>query len=141
MKKTSILVVVAVMAMLMGSCMSTRMTVSRSVPEIQLKPENLDITQQMEATAVTVRVFGIDWERLFSSRSAAIRGSVYTPVPIVDKTDQYAVYSLLKQNEGYDMVLYPQFTTVVRKPFLGLGAIYKVTEVKVTARMAKLKTK
>lgn len=141
MKKTSILVVVAVMAMLMGSCMSTQMTVSRSVPEIQLKPENLDITQQMEATAVTVRVFGIDWERLFSSRSAAIRGSVYTPVPIVDKTDQYAVYSLLKQNEGYDMVLYPQFTTVVRKPFLGLGAIYKVTEVKVTARMAKLKTK
>ena len=107
MKKTSILVVVAVMAMLMGSCMSTQMTVSRSVPEIQLKPENLDITQQMEATAVTVRVFGIDWERLFSSRSAAIRGSVYTPVPIVDKTDQYAVYSLLKQNEGYDMVLYP----------------------------------
>jgi hypothetical protein len=141
MKKISILVVVAVMAMLMGSCMSTQMTVSRSVPEIQLKPENLDITQQMEATAVTVRVFGIDWERLFSSRSAAIRGSVYTPVPIVDKTDQYAVYSLLKQNEGYDMVLYPQFTTVVRKPFLGLGAIYKVTEVKVTARMAKLKTK
>ena len=139
MKKISIFVVIAVMAILMSGCMSTQMTVSRSIPEIQLKPEHLDITQQLEATAVTVRVFGIDWERLFSSRSAAIRGSVYTPMPIVDKTDEYAIYSLLKQNEGYDMVLYPQFTRVVRKPFLGLGAIYQVTEVKVIARMAKLK--
>lgn len=139
MKKISIILSVLAMTLLMGSCMSTQMTLSGSVPEIQLKPEHLEVTQPMDATAVTVRVFGIDWERLFTSRSAAIRASVYTPMPMIDKTDMYAIYSLLKQNEGYDMVLYPQFTTVVRKPFLGLGAIYKVTEVKVTARMAKLK--
>lgn len=139
MKKISIILSVLAMTLLMGSCMSTQMTLSGSVPEIQLKPEHLEVTQPMDATAVTVRVFGIDWERLFTSRSAAIRASVYTPMPLIDKTDMYAIYSLLKQNEGYDMVLYPQFTTVVRKPFLGLGAIYKVTEVKVTARMAKLK--
>ena len=138
MKKISIILSVLAMTLLMGSCMSTQMTLSGSVPEIQLKPEHLEVTQPMDATAVTVRVFGIDWERLFTSRSAAIRASVYTPMPLIDKTDMYAIYSLLKQNEGYDMVLYPQFTTVVRKPFLGLGAIYKVTEVKVTARMAKL---
>ena len=139
MKKISIILSVLAMTLLMGSCMSTQMTLSGSVPEIQLKPEHLEVTQPMDATAVTVRVFGIDWERLFTSRSAAIRASVYTPMPLIDKTDMYAIYSLLKQNEGYDMVLYPQFTTVVRKPFLGLGAIYKVTEVKVTARMAKLR--
>ena len=139
MKKISIILSVLAMTILMGSCMSTQLTLSGSIPEIHLKPEHLEITQPLEATAVTVRVFGIDWERLFNSRSAAIRASVYTPMPLVDKTDMYAIYSLLKQNEGYDMVLYPQFNTVVRKPFLGLGSIYKVTEVKVTARMAKLK--
>jgi len=139
MKKVSILLVVVVMAMFMGGCMSTQMTVPNSIPQVQLKPENLEITQPMDATAVTVRVFGIDWQRLFTSRSADIKGSVYSTIPLIDKTDKYAIYTLLKQNEGYDMVIYPQFTTVVRKPFLGLGMIYKVTEVKVTARMAKLK--
>ncbi len=139
MKKICIILSVIAMTMMMGSCMSTQMTMSGAIPELQLKPEHLDVTPQLEATAVTVRVFGIDWERLFTERSAAIRASVYTPMPIVDRTDMYAIYSLLKQNEGYDMVLYPQFNTVVRKPFLGLGMIYKVTEVKVTARMAKLK--
>jgi hypothetical protein len=139
MKKLSILFAVVGMTLLMGSCMSTQMTMSKGVPEIQLKPENLVITQPLEATAVTIRVFGVDWDRLFSRRTAQISGSVYSLIPIGDRTDQYAVYSLFKQNEGYDMVLYPQFTKVTRKPFLGLGSIYSVTEVKVTARMAKLK--
>ena len=42
MKKISIILSVLAMTLLMGSCMSTQMTLSGSVPEIQLKPEHFD---------------------------------------------------------------------------------------------------
>lgn len=140
MKKLRLLLLISAFALLSASCVSTHQSLVSSKPEIQLKPENLEITEPMEAMATTIRVFGIDWERLLGGRTASIsRGSVYSTIAVFDATDQYALYNLLKQNPGYDMILYPQFTTVKRKPFLGLGLIYSVTEVKVSARMAKLK--
>lgn len=139
MKRLTLLFTMVAAAIVMSGCMSTQMTMTKAIPEIELKPEHIEVSQPLEATAVTTKVFGVDWSRLFSRREADIRGSVYSTMPGIDKTDQYAIYSLLKQNEGYDMVMYPKFTTVVRKPFLGIGFIIKVTEVKVTARMAKLK--
>lgn len=139
MRKSVLLLAATLIVLTLGSCVSTHSTIASSAPQIQLKPEHLDITEQKEGTAVTTRIFGIDWARLFSSRSATIRGTVVGSLVSFDRTDDYAVYSLLKQNEGYDMVLYPKFNKTVRKPFLGIGAICTVTEVKVTARMAKLK--
>ena len=60
-------------------------------------------------------------------------------MPGVDKTDLYALYNLMRQNEDFDIVLYPQFNEVISKPFLGLGSIVTITDVKVSARMAKLR--
>lgn len=139
MKRLMLFFAAVLVAVTLGSCVSTHSSIANSTPQIQLKPEHLDITEHKEATAVTMRIFGVDWERLFSSRSATIRGSVYTNLLSFDRTDEYAVYNLLKQNDGYDMVLYPKFNKVVRKPVLGIGGICTITEVKVTARMAKLK--
>lgn len=139
MKKTLFLFAAVFVMLTFGSCVSTHSSIASSTPQIQLKPEHLDVTEQKDATAVTTRVFGIDWARLLSSRSASIRGTVVTNVVSFDRTDEYAVYSLLKQNEGYDMVLYPKFNKTVRKPVLGIGSICTITEVKVTARLAKLK--
>lgn len=139
MKKVLFLLVATVIAMSFGSCVSTHSSIASTMPEIQLKPEHLEVTAPMEATAVTTRIIGVDWERLFSKRTATIRGTVYSSIVSFDKTDEYAIFNLLRQNEGYDMVLYPKFERVERKPVLGIGMIYSVTEVKVSARMAKLK--
>ena len=125
--------------MLCTSCVSTKRTMQSSMPEIKVELKDLEISERMEAKSTTVKVFGIDWARLFSNESAAISGSLYGVMPFVDKTDLYALYNLMRQNEDYDIVLYPQFNEVVSKPFLGLGIIVQITDVKVTARMAKLR--
>lgn len=141
MKKTSFIsILLCALLTVCSGCMSTRLNITNTVPLIQLEPEDLEITEQKEAKIISTKVFGIDWKRAFKSHSAEMRGSVYSNIMTLDKSEDYAVYDLLKNNEGYDMVLYPKFDKVVRKPVLGLGFLYKVTEVKVTARMAKLKS-
>ena len=45
----------------------------------------------------------------------------------------------MKANPGYDVVFYPQFETVTKKPVIGIGLFTKITKVKVTARLGKLK--
>lgn len=142
MKKIRLFLLIGILALMSTACMSTHQSITGSLPEIKIEPKNLDleITEPMEAIATSTRVLGIDWERMFSSTSATIKASIYAPNIIgFDRTDQYALYTLLKQNPGYDMVLYPQFTTVTNRPVLGLGLIYIETKVKVTARLAKLR--
>jgi hypothetical protein len=41
-------------------------------------------------------------------------------------------------NPGYDVIFYPQYETIISKPLL-LGCIVKITKVKTTARLGKLK--
>lgn len=140
--KRSILLIFGVTAMLLlcSSCVSTHMSITGSTPQLNIELKDLEVTEPVEATAVSVKLFGVDWGRLLSRNEADVRGSVYTSLLSLDRTENYAVYDLLKKNKGYDIVLYPQFYKVTRKPFLGLGLIYKVTEVKVSARMAKLRS-
>ena len=45
----------------------------------------------------------------------------------------------MEKNPNYDVVFYPQYETTVKKPILGLGFLTKVTTVKTTARLGKLK--
>jgi hypothetical protein len=139
-KSLKIALLFGLLALTGAGCMTARYDITGTTPVVKLDIEDLEVTEPLEATAVTIKVFGVDWQRLFSSQSAEIRGSVYSSLISMSRTENYAVYNLLKKNTGYDVVLYPQFSKVVRKPFLGMGMIYNVTEVKVTARMAKLKT-
>ena len=141
MKTPKVLFMLCVFALMCTGCMSSKVDISGSTPLINLDPADLEISEQVEATAVCVKVFGVDWERLTIVNEATVKGSVYSGLLNFDNTEYYAIYNLLKKNPGYDMVLYPQFHKVTRKPVLGLGLIYQETEVKVTARMAKLKTK
>lgn len=53
------------------------------------------------------------------------------------KTANFALYDLMQKNQGYDVILYPQYEVKTRYPLL--LPIYKVEEVKVTARLGKIK--
>ncbi len=51
------------------------------------------------------------------------------------KVNSYALYNLMQQNPGYDVVIYPQYET---KKFI-VPLIYSKRTVKVTARLGRIK--
>jgi hypothetical protein len=55
-----------------------------------------------------------------------------------DKTSNYALYELMNNNPGYDVIFYPQYEVKVVKPIIGIGFLTKITTVKTTARLGKL---
>lgn len=57
---------------------------------------------------------------------------------IPDATSSYALYKLMAEHPGYDVVFYPQYEKYVHAPILGTS-LYSKTTVKVTARLAKMK--
>jgi hypothetical protein len=46
---------------------------------------------------------------------------------------------MMKNNPGYDVVFYPQYEAIVKRPVIGIGLIYKKITVKATARLGKMK--
>lgn len=54
---------------------------------------------------------------------------------IKGNTSAYALYNLMKQNPGYDVIMYPRFEMDKK----GFPLIYTKTTVHVTARLAKVK--
>lgn len=100
----------------------------------------------MTASAESTRIVGIDWSRLFNSKSGNFNKSGYAGVsdgsiPIVGsyvdptKVQNYALYELLEKDKTYDFVLYPRF----EEDFSGIPFIFNTTKTRVTARLGRLK--
>lgn len=129
-------------------CSSVYKTMREPNVRVELNMENFELSGQVSAEATSTKILGIDWQRLTHSESGSIEGSAmainFAAIPVVgnfvvDMTSNYALYQLMMNNPGYDVVFYPQFETVVEKPIIGIGFFQKVTTVKVTARLGKLK--
>ncbi|MFZ5939629.1 MAG: hypothetical protein ACOYXB_03560 [Bacteroidota bacterium] len=129
-------------------CSSVYKTMREPNVRVELNMENFELSGQVSAEATSTKILGIDWQRLIHSESGSIEGSAmainFAAIPVVgnfvvDMTSNYALYQLMMNNPGYDVVFYPQFETVVEKPIIGIGFFQKVTTVKVTARLGKLK--
>jgi len=113
---------------------------------LKLERENLEISQQVSAEATSTKIFGIDFARLLTSKEGNVEKDGTLPtladIPVIgnvlgDKTANYALYELMVNNPGYDIVLYPQYEMKILRP-IGIG-IVTITTVKVTARLAKIK--
>lgn len=85
---------------------------------------------------------------MFKSKSGTVENGSesinFANIPVIgsvmfDKTSNYALFELMSKNEGYDVVFYPQYEIKVLKPILGIGFLTKITTVKTTARLGKLK--
>jgi len=133
-----------------------------------LNVKDFELSDQVTAKATVVRVFGIDWKRLFSwetgvignglqqnpinaqgnylsfiplTESGTAQSGITTILPVIGtvlrgNTSAYALNTLMKENPGYDMIIYPQYYRKKKTvPFF-----YSKTEVEVTARLGKLKT-
>lgn len=136
---------VALLAMFITSC-STLKTMREPNTRLNLERNDFSLSDQVSAEAQTTRVLGIDWKRLFNKKAATVSndgpaGAIISlaNIPVIgnivaDRTANYALYELMNNNQGYDVVFYPQYETV-KKNYV----VFSKTTTKVTARLGKLK--
>lgn len=149
-------------ALLMSSCTVSNRTMKTPNHHIEFYKGDFDYSSQVSAEATSVRILGIDWERLFGWESGGIEtdgsgqisqiaiggnalsdngaGSFTAVIPVVGdfakgKVSSYALYKLMQDNPGYDIVIYPQYE---KKTFI-FPVFYSKRTVKVTARLGKIK--
>ncbi|MBC7554790.1 MAG: hypothetical protein H7257_12520 [Taibaiella sp.] len=151
MKETCIkFAVLPTMAFSVTGCAVTNKSMREPYSRVDFTKNDFILSEQVSGEGTCTKVLTIDWYRLFhSSQTGAVAGDggfkiSASSIPVIggylsDKTAGYALYDMMNKNQGYDVVFYPQYETRVRKPFLGLGFIYKQSTVKATAKLAKLK--
>lgn len=145
-KMISKIVVAVALVAAFSSCSSLSKTVREPNVRVELSKNDFALSGQVSGEATSTTIFGIDFERLFSKKTAEVEGSAplisVANIPVVgevmgDRTANYALYEMMSKNEGYDVVFYPTYEKKVVRP-IGLG-IYKITTVKATGRLGKLK--
>jgi hypothetical protein len=149
MKKTMIkmAMLVAVLATF-ASCTTLNHSMREPNTRVNFTKSDFTLSEQVSAEDKTVKILGIDFERLFKKETGVVDNGASSislaNMPVIgnvlyDKTSNYALYNLMFTNPGYDVIFYPQYETKISKPALGLGFIVKITKVKTTARLGKLK--
>ncbi|NBC84187.1 MAG: hypothetical protein GVY19_12535 [Bacteroidetes bacterium] len=150
---------------LLGSCSISNHSMKTPNYHIEFYKSDFEYSEQVSAEATSVRILGIDWKRLFRWQDGTIDsdlrnedqdynvnisgafnaddviGSISTVVPVLGdygkgKVSSYALYNLMQENPGYDLVIYPQYET---KKFI-IPIFYSKRMVKVTARLGKIKS-
>ena len=148
---------------LMSSCSISNHSMKSPNYHIEFYKADFDYSPQVMSEAISVRILGVDWQRLFKWESGQINsdqfadktqniaisgniiadpivGAISTVIPVLGdygkgKVSSYALYNLMKDNPGYDVVIYPQYET--KK--LIIPIFYSKRTVKVTARLGKIK--
>ncbi len=131
------------------SCTNINKSMREPSTRLNLEKKDFTLSDQVTGEATSTKIIGIDWARLFLKKTGTHMNDNGGGLPfslasipvlggfIVDGTAGYALHDMMDKNPGYDVVLYPQYETTVKRP-IGLGFIYKVTTVKATARLGKL---
>ena len=147
MKKSLSIVAIAI-AIFLTSCTNINRSMREPNTRLNLEKKDFTLSDQVTGEATSTKIFGIDFKRLFLKESGshindnggALPSLASIPVIggfIVDGTAGYALYDMMQKTPGYDVVLYPQYETKVKRP-IGIGFLYKITTVKATARLGKL---
>ena len=135
MKKSFFFVLLAVLALTATSCSSTLKSMQEPRVHFELTAHDYVLSDAVSGEATVTRVLGIDWARLFNTTAGFVESNASIIGAILNADEYYAVYDLLEKNPGYDFVMYPQTTVKT----VGVRGIFTNTEVKVTARLGKLK--
>lgn len=131
MKKVLLLLLVVVA---ITSCSVTSSSMKNPSNYIEFVKNDFEYSDQLSSSAKIDFLFGIPLSNTrkigkFSKNSFKIIGFRSK----LNKAEDVAIYNLLQNNPGYDVVLYPKFETKSK------GFIFTSSQVKVTARLAKLK--
>ncbi len=149
MRKTMIkMAMLVVVLATFASCTTLNHSMREPNTRVNFTKSDFTLSEQVSAEDKTVKILGIDFERLFKKETGVVDNGASSislaNMPVIgnvlyDKTSNYALYNLMFTNPGYDVIFYPQYETKISKPVLGLGFIVKITKVKTTARLGKLK--
>ena len=149
MRKTMIkMAMLVVVLATFASCTTLNHSMREPNTRVNFTKSDFSLSEQVSAEDKTVKILGIDFERLFKKETGVVDNGASSislaNMPVIgnvlyDKTSNYALYNLMFTNPGYDVIFYPQYETKISKPVLGLGFIVKITKVKTTARLGKLK--
>ena len=131
--KKSLILLIAVVALFATSCSVSQRSMREPNIRLELVSEDFVVSEPVVGTATVVRVLGIDWARLFVSKSGSTNASIIGN--ILNMEDAYAIYDMMEKNPGYDVVMYPQVSKVTK----GFPVIFMKTDITVTARLGKLK--
>lgn len=128
------LLVLLFATVLFTSCSSLNSSMREPNMLVRFDKADFELTEQITAEATSVKVFGVDWKRLFNSQEGSIgaTASVFGSKPF-NPTSKDALYNLLAANPGYDVIFYPQYE-VYKKNFI----IFSRTTVKTTAKLGKI---
>lgn len=146
--KTKNLLISGFAALALSSCIGINKSLDRPNYHVQFKKEDFEYSNQVSGEATETKIFFIDWERLLLKKSGDFGAlsnasdpisNVISTIPIIGGNTgigaaKYAVHNIIKDNPGYDAVLFPQYD-IESKNFL----IVTYTKVKVSARLGKLK--
>lgn len=164
MKKVSYLAVLFI-GTLLSSCSISNLSMKQPDNHIEFYKGDFDYSPQVSGEATSVRVLMVDWARLFNRKTGEVTGEnlgtqtqitsvnvvaqfvadgfagVFNAIiPVIgdfgkERVNQFALYEMMKNNPGYDLVLYPQYET---KKFI-IPLFYSKTKVRATARLGKIK--
>lgn len=163
--KTFLYVSLFFLSFLVIGCSVSNIAMKQPDNHIEFYKGDFDYSPQVQGEATVVKIFMIDWARLFNVKSGEVSGDnqstqveltnlnvmgqysvddfvgVFNAViPVIgnfvkNRANQYALYEMMKNNPGYDIVLYPQYASKkIIIPFF-----YSKTKVKATARLGKIK--
>jgi len=148
MKKFRFSLLAVLLIGLMSSCTSYNLSMREPNSRVMFDRNDFDLSGQVTGEAKRTTVLMIDFARLFTQRSGGVEGGGsgidFSSIPVVgsfitDPTASYALYEMMEKNPGYDVVFYPQYSTKVSRPILGIGFLLKTTTVKASARLGKMK--
>jgi hypothetical protein len=138
------IVLFATASIAIASCSSSNISMREPNSHVEFYKSDFTFSEQFSAEATQSKIFGIDFARLFKTTTGTVSGGTASfAIPVIgsfiqNPTTSYALYNLMSDHKGYDVVFYPQYETVVEKPIIGLPIFVKTT-VTVTARLAQIK--
>ena len=140
MKFLRILMVFTAIAVMFTSCTIKSHSMKSPNNYVEFKKEDFEFSGQVSGEATQVKIIGIDFARLFQQKLGEVESAGQLQIPVIGsfiatKVNLYALYNVMKDNPGYDVVFYPQYETQKT----GIPIIFTTTKVKVTARLAKIK--
>lgn len=163
MKSSYVFSVISAIALVTCSCSVSNHSMKYPNYHIEFYKADFEYSPQVTAEAKSVRVLGIDWKRLFNWETGSLHsdrfdspsqnivingayqvdqivGAVSAVVPVLGdyqkgKVSSYALFRLMQENPGYDVVIYPQYES--RKFIVPL--FYSKRTVTVTARLGRIK--
>lgn len=129
----------ALMGIMFSSCSLHSKSMKTPAHHVEFVKGDFEYSDQLTGEAVEQRIIGIDWARLFKKELGEVIEPTALNIPIIgtliaNKVNLYALYNVMQENPGYDVVFFPQFET---KKF-GLWPFYQETRVKVTTRLGKI---